>query len=66
MRINSDNNASLALFSQYYIKEIGREDSEYIQALDFLNKGKLESEKIAAPKEYSENGRYIKRFLLRA
>ncbi|WP_022755434.1 GNAT family N-acetyltransferase [Butyrivibrio fibrisolvens] len=66
VRINSDNNASLALFSQYDIKEIGREDSEYIQALDFLNKGKLESEKIAVPKEYSENGRYIKRFLLRA
>jgi len=66
VRINSDNTASLALFSKYNIKEIAQEDSEYMQALAILNEGKKEQEKTVVLKEYYEkmNGRYIRRFLL--
>ncbi len=66
VRIDSDNQASLALVERYNLEEIGQEDSEYIQALDFLNEGKGEDEKTLPPKAVydRERGRYIRRFLI--
>lgn len=53
VNIYSDNAASLALFSKFHIKEIGRADSEFVASMKQINGERYEEVKNSQP-EYRE------------